>query len=161
MISLWHYLAVGAVLFGLGMVGFLTRRNLITMFLSAELMLQGVVLNLLAFSRFHANLSGQAFALFVITVAACEAGIAMALFIITVAACEAGLALALFLTLYRQGKTLDSGDWQSVREAGIPATVDSEPLRTVVEEPDPVLTPAGLRPVISAEIVSAEETAGV
>ena len=145
MISLWHYLAVGAVLFGLGMVGFLTRRNLITMFLCAEMMLQGVVLNFLAFGQYHGHIGGQIFALF----------------IITVAACEAGLALALFLTLYRQGKTLDSGDWQNVREAGIPATVDSDPLRTVVEEPDPVLTPAGRRPVISAEIVSAEETAGV
>lgn len=112
MIGLWHFLAVGAVLFGLGLIGFLTRRNLITMFLSAELMLQGVVLNLLAFGRYHGTLHGQAFGLF----------------IVTVAACEAGLALALFLMLYRRGKTLDSGDWQAVREAGVPAAVDTDPL---------------------------------
>ncbi len=78
MISLSYYLAVGAVLFVLGLIGFLTRRNLILMFLSAELMLQGVALNLVAFSRQHGNLHGQVFTLFIIAVAACEAGIALA-----------------------------------------------------------------------------------
>ena len=63
MIGLWHYLAVAAVLFALGLLGFLTRRNFITQFLSAELMLQGVVLNLLAFARYHADLHGQAWML--------------------------------------------------------------------------------------------------
>src|SRR5439155_6631110 len=92
MISLWHYLAVAAVLFALGLVGYLTRRNFITMFLSAELMLQGVVLNLLAFARFHGDLNGQAFALFVITIAACEAAVAM----------------ALIIAIYRQHRSLDS-----------------------------------------------------
>lgn len=112
MISLWHFLVVGAALFGIGMVGFLTRRNLITMFLSAEMMLQGVVINLLAFGRYHGNLNGQVFGLF----------------IVTVAACEAGLALAMFLMLYRRCKSLDSGDWQTVREAGVAPTLDTEPL---------------------------------
>ena len=59
MITPWHFLAVGAVLFGLGLVGFLTRRNLITVFLCAELMLQGVVLNLLAFGKLHGNWAGR------------------------------------------------------------------------------------------------------
>src|SRR5581483_5832511 len=86
-ISLWHFLAVGAALFGIGLVGFLTRRNLITMFLCAEMMVQGVILNLLAFGKYHGHVGGQVFALF----------------IVTVAACEAALALALFLTLYRRG----------------------------------------------------------
>ena len=95
MIPLWHYLVVAAILFGIGLVGFLTRRNLITMFLCAELMLQGVVINLLAFGRFQGTLNGQV----------------IGLFVITVAACEAGLAMALFLMLYKRGKTLDSGDW--------------------------------------------------
>ena len=136
MISLWHYLAVGAALFGLGLVGFLTRRNLITMFLCAEMMLQGVVLNLLAFGKYHGHLGGQVFALFVITVAACEAG----------------LALALFLTLYRRGRSLDSSDWQTVREAGVPAATDAEPLPLPpVEEEDPHLTPAGARPPAAEE----------
>lgn len=132
MISVWHYLAVAAVLFALGLVGFLTRRNLITMFLSAELMLQGVVLNLLAFSRFHANMSGQVFALFVVTVAACEAG----------------LAMALFISLYRKHKTLDSTVWQQLRETGVPAATDAEPLPAAVPElaGDPILPVAGKKP---------------
>jgi NADH-quinone oxidoreductase subunit K len=130
-IPVWHFLAVGAILFGIGLVGFLTRRNLITMFLCAEMMMQGVVLNLVAFSRYHGNMGGQVFALF----------------IITVAACEAGLALALFLTVYRRGKSLDSDDWQSVREAGVPPMVDAEPLPPPEQEPAyPTLPPAGAKP---------------
>jgi len=130
-ISLWHFLSVGAALFGLGLVGFLTRRNLITMFLCAEMMLQGVVLNFLAFGRYHGDLSGQV----------------ISLFIIAVAACEAGLALALFLMLYRRGRTLDSGSWQNVREAGVPASIDREPLpKPEYIEPAPTLPVAGLKP---------------
>jgi len=129
MISLWHFLAVGVVLFGLGLIGFLTRRNLITMFLCAEMMLQGVVLNFLAFGRYHGNMSGQVFGLF----------------IITVAACEAGLALALFLTLYRKGKSLDSADWQTVREAGLPPMVDTDPLPLPPAEPPPPTLPVAGR----------------
>ena len=131
MIPVWHFLAVGAILFGIGLVGFLTRRNLITVFLCAEMMMQGVVLNLVAFSRYHGNMGGQVFALF----------------IITVAACEAGLALALFLTVYRRGKSLDSDDWQVVREAGVPPMVDAEPLPAPEPEPEyPTLPPAGTKP---------------
>jgi NADH-quinone oxidoreductase subunit K len=130
-IPVWHFLAVGSILFGIGMVGFLTRRNLITMFLCAEMMMQGVVLNLVAFSRYHGNMGGQVFALF----------------IVTVAACEAGLALALFLTVYRRGKSLDSEDWQSLREAGLPPAVDEEPLPVPEPEPTyPTLPPAGTKP---------------
>jgi len=140
MISVWHYLVVAAVLFALGLVGYLTRRNVITMFLCAELMLQGVVINLLAFARFHADLNGQAFALFVVAIAACEAGIAM----------------ALFIALYRRGRSLDSSVWQSLREPGVAATADTEvmPLREL-EEADPKLPVAGGVPT------RAEETARV
>lgn len=130
MISLWHFLAVGGAMFGIGLVGFLTRRNFITMFLCAELMLQGVVLNFLAFGRFHGHLGGQVFGLF----------------IVTVAACEAGLALALFLSLYRRGKSLDSGDWQTIREAGVPLAIDTEPLPIVVAPEYPKLPAAGRQP---------------
>ena len=63
----------------LGMIGFLTRRNLIIMFLCAEMMLQGVAINLVAFARYRGNLQGQVFVLFIVTVAACEAAIALAL----------------------------------------------------------------------------------
>src|SRR5262245_27869303 len=98
MITLPHYLAVGAALVALGLIGFLTRRNLIVMFLSAELMLQGVAVNLVAFSRHHGNLHGQVFTLFIITVAACEAAV----------------ALALVLMLYRRRKSLDVSAWQDL-----------------------------------------------
>ncbi|HZY88881.1 MAG TPA: NADH-quinone oxidoreductase subunit NuoK, partial [Gemmataceae bacterium] len=65
-----HYLVVGAALFVLGMIGFLSRRNLIVLFLCAEMMLQGVAINLVAFARYRGNLQGQAFVLFILTVAA-------------------------------------------------------------------------------------------
>src|SRR6266446_6493393 len=96
-----NYLVVGAVLFALGMIGFLTRRNLIIMFLSAEMMLQGVALNLVAFAHFRGNLHGQVFTLFILTVAACEAAV----------------ALALILVLYRRKRSLDVSPWQELREA--------------------------------------------
>ena len=71
------YLAVGAVLFVIGAIGFVTRRNLILMMLSAELMLHGVSLNLLAFGAIYGRMEGQAFTVFVLTVAACEAGLSL------------------------------------------------------------------------------------
>jgi NADH-quinone oxidoreductase subunit K len=130
-ITLWHFLTVAAALFGIGLVGFLTRRNLITMFLCAEMMLQGVAINFVAFARYHGNLEGQVFVLF----------------IVAVAACEAALALAFVLVLYRRGKTLDSSDWQSLREAGVAPAVDAEPLPRPEPEPEPLRLPAaGVRP---------------
>jgi NADH-quinone oxidoreductase subunit K len=130
-IGLWHYLAVAAILFGIGLVGFLTRRNLITMFLCAEMMLQGVAINFAAFGKYHGTLSGQAFVLFIVAVAACEAGI----------------ALALILMLYRRAHSLDASAWQDLREVGVPPTVDTEPLPAgPVETADPQLAPAGLEP---------------
>ncbi len=131
-IPLHYYLIVGAVLFCLGLTGFLTRRNLIIMFLCAEMMLQGVAVNLVAFARFRGNLQGQAFTLFIITVAACEAAI----------------ALALILMLFKRRASLDVSLWQELREAGQEENVDEEPLPpTPPAAPDPVLTPAGLEPV--------------
>ena len=130
-LPLYNYLVVGAILFALGMVGFLARRNLIIMFLSAEMMLQGVALNLVAFARFRGNLQGQAFTLFILTVAACEAAI----------------ALALFLMLYRSKKSLDVSAWQDLREPGQPPTLDEEPLPALLpDEPLPKLTPTGREP---------------
>ena len=63
-----------------------------------------------------------------------------------VAACEAAVALALFLALYRRRRSLDSSDWQELRELGVPPAIDEEPLPEVKEEPLPTLTPAGARP---------------
>jgi NADH-quinone oxidoreductase subunit K len=135
-ITLWHYLSVAAALFGIGLVGFLTRRNLITMFLCAEMMLQGVAINFVAFARYHGNLQGQVFVLFIVAVAACEAGV----------------ALAMFLMLYRRGKSLDSSDWQSLRELGVPPAMDAEPLQEPTPEPEEShLSPAGARPKPTAE----------
>lgn len=128
---LHNYLVVGALLFALGLIGFLARRNLIIMFLSAEMMLQGVALNLTAFARYWGNLQGQVFTLF----------------IITVAACEAGLALALILMLYRYRHSLDVSLWQELREPGQEPTVDAEPLPPLPPPaPLPRLTPAGHEP---------------
>ena len=136
MIGLPHYLAVGAILFAIGLIGFLSRRNLILMFLSAELMLQGVAINFVAFSRHHGNLHGQVFTLFIIAVAACEAGI----------------ALALFLMLYRRKRSLDISLWQALREPGIDETRDTEPLPIEPkEEPLPQLPPAGVQPARTGE----------
>ncbi len=130
-IPLHHYLAVGAVLFCLGMIGFLARRNLIVMFLSAEMMLQAVAINLVAFARYRGNLVGQTFTLFIITVAACEAAV----------------ALALILLLYRSKGSLDVSLWQDLREAGQEPTLDEEPLPPPpAEAPLPQLTPSGVEP---------------
>lgn len=94
-----HYMVVGAILFGLGLVGFLGRRNLIVMFLSTEVMFQGVLVNLVAFGRYHGNLDGQAFAMF----------------LLVIAAVEAALALALVVVLFRRQATLDAEAWRSMR----------------------------------------------
>jgi NADH-quinone oxidoreductase subunit K len=130
-VTLENYLVVGAILFALGIVGFLSRRNMILMFLSAEMMLQGVAINLVAFAHFRGNLQGQVFVLFTLTVAACEAAI----------------ALALVLLLYRSRKTLDVSVWQELREADVEPIDDDEPLPPAPrEEPLPQLTPAGPAP---------------
>ena len=90
-----EYLVVGAVLFALGLVGFLARRNLIVIFLSTELMFQGVIVSAVAFSRLNHNLEGQSFALF----------------LLVIAAVEAGLALGMIVMLYRRRGTLDAQAW--------------------------------------------------
>src|SRR5438094_7925009 len=81
LIALQHYLAVGAIIFAIGLIGFVTRRNLIVMFLCTELMFQGVAINLIAFGRYWGNLGGQAFVIFVLVIAAAEASLALGLFI--------------------------------------------------------------------------------
>lgn len=135
-VPLHHYLIVGAILFALGLIGFLSRRNLIILFLCAEMMLQGVTINLVAFARYRGNLQGQVFTLFILTVAACEAAI----------------ALALILMLYRRRRSLDVSLWQEMREPGEEPTVDEEPLPPAPrEEPLPRLTPSGIEPERHAE----------
>ena len=132
-----NYLLVGAALFTLGMLGFLSRRNLIVMFLSSEMMLQGTALTLIAFGRYHGNLTGQVFTIVILTVAACEASI----------------ALALVVVLYNRRSSLDVTLWQDIREEGVPATSplqeesEAEPIEPIPgPESYPILTPAGIEP---------------
>ena len=134
---LTNYLLVGAALFALGMLGFISRRNLIVMFLSAEMMLQGTALTLVGFGRYHGNWTGQV----------------MTIVILTVAACEASIAMALVVVLFNRKSSLDVTLWQDVREAGVEATdladeaAEAAPLG-VSDGPEtyPTLTPAGIEP---------------
>jgi NADH-quinone oxidoreductase subunit K len=93
------YVLLGAMLFAIGVIGFLARRNLIIMFLSTEVMFQGVILNLLGFGVRHHQLTGQAFAMF----------------LLVIAAVEAGLALGLVVLLYRRKGTLDVEAWRTLK----------------------------------------------
>ena len=133
---LYNYLFVGTLLFVLGLVGFLVRRNMIVMFLCAEMMLQGISVNLVAFGRYHGNFGGQM----------------LVIFIITVAACEAAIALALILMLAQRSGKLDAAVWQDLREEGQPAYVDRHvPEERIEEQIWPHLTPAGIEPPVDQE----------
>ena len=81
MIPISHYLVLSLILFGLGVAGFLFRRNIITVFMCIELMLNGVALSFVAFSRYWGDLSGQLFVFFIIAVAAAEAAVGLAIII--------------------------------------------------------------------------------
>jgi NADH-quinone oxidoreductase subunit K len=82
-IGLPHYLTVAAILFTLGIFGiFLNRKNVITILMSIELMLLAVNINFVAFSVFLNDIVGQAFAMFVLTVAAAEAAIGLAILVV-------------------------------------------------------------------------------
>ena len=98
-IQLYHYLAVGAILFAIGLVGFMSRRNMIMIFLCTEIMFQGIAINLVAFSRFHMNPAGQSFVIFLLTIAAAEASV----------------ALGLVVLLYRKRETLNVDEWSEMQ----------------------------------------------
>ncbi len=98
-VTLAHYLFVSGALFVIGLIGFLTRRNLIIMFLCTELMFQGAGVALVAFGRYHLDFTGQSFVVF----------------ILTVAAAEAAMALALVVLLFRKRETLDAEAWQELK----------------------------------------------
>jgi NADH-quinone oxidoreductase subunit K len=83
MIGVGHYLAVGAILFVLGVFGiFLNRKNVIVILMAIELILLAVNINLVAFSAFLGDMVGQVFAMFVLTVAAAEAAIGLAILVV-------------------------------------------------------------------------------
>ncbi len=80
-VDLEHYLVVSGILFGLGLLGVIVRRNLLVIYMSLELMLNAANLALVAFSRFTHNLDGQVFVFFIITVAAAEVSVGLALIV--------------------------------------------------------------------------------
>lgn len=135
-----HYLIVGALLFGIGLAGFFSRRNMIVMFLCAEMMLQGVTLSLVAWGRYHNDWGGQM----------------LVIFILTVAACEAAIALAVVLTLFHRSGSLDIAVWQQLREDNQPPYVDRD-ASDVVRKGEvkwPKLAPAGVEPEHDLEEVT-------
>ena len=79
--GLHHYLIVSALLFSLGLLGVVARRNLFVIFMGLELMLNASNLALVAFSRYHNNLNGQVMVFFVITVAAAEVAVGLAIIV--------------------------------------------------------------------------------
>jgi NADH-quinone oxidoreductase subunit K len=97
--TLAHYLFVSAAMFALGLIGFLTRRNLIIMFLCTEMMFQAAGIALIAFGRFHMNHTGESFVIFVLTVAAAEAA----------------MALALVVLLFRRRESLSAEEWGQLK----------------------------------------------
>ena len=98
-VGLEHYLVVSALLFALGLLGVLVRRNLLVIYMSLELMLNASNLALIAFSKYNANLSGQVFVFFTITVAAAEVAV----------------GLAIIVALYRRKQTVRVDELNSLR----------------------------------------------
>ena len=98
-VGLHHYIVVSILLFSLGLLGVLIRRNLLVIYMSLELMLNASNLALVAFSHFNRNLNGQV----------------MVFFIITVAAAEVAVGLALIVALYRKRQTAHVEDLTSLR----------------------------------------------
>ena len=134
---LTHYLIVAAILFSLGMVGFLTRRNMIVLFISAEMMLQGVAINLVTFNQYYRlngilpSFDGQIFTLMILTVAAAEAAI----------------ALALVVVLFGRSGSLDISLWHHLRDPGQPAVELTPSISEPARQPNwPTLPVAGLAP---------------
>ena len=80
-LGLHHYLLLSALLFGIGVIGVLTRRNAIMVLMCLELIFNAANINLVAVSRFRPDLTGQIFSIFTITVAAAEAAIGLGLVI--------------------------------------------------------------------------------
>ena len=101
MVPVTHYLALAAVLFAIGFVGVLVKRNAIIVFMCIELMLNAANLTFLAFSRQSGNLSGHAIAFFVIAVAAAEAAV----------------GLAIVIAVFRSRETLAVDEVQALRES--------------------------------------------
>ncbi|MBT5707233.1 NADH-quinone oxidoreductase subunit NuoK [Verrucomicrobia bacterium] len=98
-VGLEHYLVVSSLLFSIGLLGVVMRRNLILIYMSLELMLNAANLALVAFSRFNDNLDGQL----------------MVFFVITVAASEVAVGLALIVALFRRRRTTNVEDLATLK----------------------------------------------
>ncbi len=100
MITLTHFLALGAILFSLSIAGiFLNRKNVILLLMAIELMLLAVNMNFIAFSHYLDDLAGQVFVFFILTVAAAEAAI----------------GLAILVVLYRNRSTINVQDLEELK----------------------------------------------
>lgn len=99
MITLAHYLVLSAILFSIGIVGVLIRRNALMILLAIEIMLNAVNLSFVSFSRYAGNLQGQVFVFFIITVAAAEVSV----------------GLAILITLFRNKRSIDTVYIKSMR----------------------------------------------
>ena len=100
MITLTHFLVLGAILFSIGVAGiFLNRKNVILLLMAIELMLLAVNMNFVAFSHYLDDLAGQVFVFFILTVSAAEAAI----------------GLAILVVLYRNRETINVQDLESLR----------------------------------------------
>ncbi len=101
MIGLSHYLVLGTLLFAISVVGiFLNRKNVIVLLMCIELMLLAVNLNFIAFSHYLNNIAGQVFVFFILTVAAAESAI----------------GLAILVVLFRNWRTINVDDLDSLKE---------------------------------------------
>ncbi|MBZ0264473.1 NADH-quinone oxidoreductase subunit NuoK [bacterium] len=98
-ITLSHYLLLSAVIFTIGVVGVLTRRNILIIMMSVELMLNSANLTLIAFSHYLQNIDGMIFVFFTMTVAAAEVGV----------------GLAIVMTIFRNKETLDVANLNILR----------------------------------------------
>ena len=99
MVPLEYYLVLSAVIFAIGVLGVLIRRNLIVLLMSIELMLNGVNLTFIAFSRFLCSTDGQV----------------MVFFVMAVAAAEAVIGLAIIISVYRHRQSLDPQEMQLLK----------------------------------------------
>lgn len=98
-ISLHHYLILSMILFTIGVIGVMIRRNALMILLALEIMLNSVNLSFVAFSRYTGNLNGQIFVFFIITIAAAEVAV----------------GLAVLITLFRNKKSVDTNYIKSLK----------------------------------------------
>jgi len=100
MIDVSHFFILAVLLFSIGMVGVISRRNIFVMYMSIELMLNAVNLILVALSHHHENLNAQV----------------MAIMIIAIAAAEASIFLALFVMLFKNARSLDANFFELLKQ---------------------------------------------